>query len=213
MWMLAYVRLSVTGQCIRQQFSPKAAFLHCSAHRLNLVVKDFNSVVQVRNTIKAIIKFFWESSSRRSLICRPNVPLLCETRWSRRYKDIRMLSENFKEMFSQLHYLATNDSGITRQNECPVLSVDVFLYLTGVRTIRRRTIRRGQFGVGQFGTTICCGQFGAKYNINSIENPAFIHQYFSQIPPLFQQYLLTNLASISATFFSNPASVSAVYFH
>ena len=50
-----------------------------------------------------------------------------------------------------------------------------------------RTIRRGQFGVkntvklcfGQFGATICCGQFVAKYNIDFIENPACIHQYFS----------------------------------
>src|SRR6218665_3394265 len=73
--------------------------------------------------------------------------------------------------------------------------------------------------------TIGRGQFGAKYDINFIENSAFIHQYFSRIRPLFQQNFLTNLASISATLFSsiwlsfqryffiNPASVSAVYFH
>src|SRR6218665_3266544 len=43
-----------------------------------------------------------------------------------------------------------------------------------------RTIRRGQFGVGQFGATICCGQFGAKYNINFIENPALFTNIFRE---------------------------------
>jgi len=63
------------------------------------------------------------------------------------------------------------------------------------RTNRRWTIRRGQFGA-----TIRLGQFGAKYDINFIENSAFIQQYsyhqsrfyfsniFSLIPHPFQQY-------------------------
>ena len=60
---------------------PLAVFVHCSAHRLNLVVNDLNAVVDVRNTIgtvKAIIKFFGESPKRRPLV--PNTPLLCKTR-------------------------------------------------------------------------------------------------------------------------------------
>jgi len=52
-----------------------------------------------------------------------------------------------------------------------------------------RTIRRGQFGVGQFGAPICCGQFGAKYNINFKENPAFIHQYFREFGLYFSKIL------------------------
>ena len=62
---------------------PKAAFVHCAAHRLNLVVNDLNSVSEVRNvigTVKAIIKFIQESPKRRSLV--PNVPMQCETRWT-----------------------------------------------------------------------------------------------------------------------------------
>jgi hypothetical protein len=101
---------------IRNMF-PKAAFVHCSAHRLNLMVNDLNFVMEVRNaigTIKAIIKFFRESTKRRSLI--RHVPLLCETRWTAKYKGIRIFSENFGEIFSQLQYLATSDSGKTRQD-------------------------------------------------------------------------------------------------
>ena len=54
---------------------PLAVFVHCSAHRLNLVVNDLNAVVNVRNTIgtvKAIIKFFRENPKRRPLV--PNTP-------------------------------------------------------------------------------------------------------------------------------------------
>ena len=43
---------------IKEKF-PKAAFVHCAAHILSLVVNDLNSVAEVRNAIgivKTIIK-------------------------------------------------------------------------------------------------------------------------------------------------------------
>ena len=46
---------------------PKAAFLHCAAHRLNLVVNDLNSVAEVRNaigTVETIIKSFSERAPK-----------------------------------------------------------------------------------------------------------------------------------------------------
>ena len=49
---------------------PIAVLVHCSAHRLNLVVNDLNAVVDVRNTIgtvKAIIKYFRENPKQRRL--------------------------------------------------------------------------------------------------------------------------------------------------
>ena len=97
---------------------PLAVFVHCSAHRLNLVVNDLNAVVNVRNTIgtvKAIIKFFRENPKRRPLV--PNTPLLCETRWSAEYKSIRFFAENFTEIHKQLKHLALHDSNANgRQN-------------------------------------------------------------------------------------------------
>ena len=93
-------------------------FVHCSAHRLNLVVNDLNAVVDVRNTIgtvKAIIKYFRESPKRRRLV--PNTLLLCETRWSAKYKSIRLFAENFTEIYKQLKHLALHDSNANgRQN-------------------------------------------------------------------------------------------------
>ena len=97
---------------------PLAVFVHCSAHCLNFVVNDLNAVVDVRNTIgtvKTIIKFFRESSKRRPLV--PNTPLLCETRWSAKYKSIRFFAEYFTEIHKQLKHLALHDSNAYgRQN-------------------------------------------------------------------------------------------------
>jgi len=72
-----------------------------------------------------------------------------------------------------------------------------------------RTIRRGQFGAtiwrwtirrGQFGATIRRGQYGAIYNINVIENPAFIQQYsFRQSRFHLSNILFINITSNSAT--------------
>lgn len=95
---------------------PKAAFFHCSSHRLNLAVNDVNSIPEIRNTIgtiKETINFFRESPKRRSLV--PNVPLLSETRWTSKYKSIRVFSENFEDIFRQLETLASNASGDTQR--------------------------------------------------------------------------------------------------
>ena len=73
---------------------PIAAFAHCTAHRLNVVINDLNSVEQVRKlrnpigTIKVVIKFCRESTKCRWLV--PNVPSFCDTWQSAKYKGIRI---------------------------------------------------------------------------------------------------------------------------
>lgn len=93
---------------IRDKYD-KALFFHCASHRLNLVVNDLNSVRDIQNTvgtIKEVIKFFRESTLRKNLI--PNIPMLCETRWSAKYKSIRVFSEKFIEIKKVLDFLPTN---------------------------------------------------------------------------------------------------------
>lgn len=88
---------------------PTAAFFHCASHRLNLVVNDLNQVQEIRNcvgTIKQVIRFFRESVLRRKLI--PNIPLFCETRWSYKYKSIRLFKENFLAVKEALNTLASS---------------------------------------------------------------------------------------------------------
>jgi hypothetical protein len=69
----------------------------------------------IRNTagtIKEIIKFYRDSTLRRNLI--PNIPLFCETRWSSKYKSIRLFSENFISIIQSLQSLSIN--GLVNSN-------------------------------------------------------------------------------------------------
>lgn len=93
---------------IRKKYK-KVCFFHCASHRLNLVVNDLNKLPEIRNTtsiVKETIKFFRESILRRKLI--PNIPLLCETRWSEKYKSIRIFSENVVAIKKVLDELTVN---------------------------------------------------------------------------------------------------------
>lgn len=84
---------------------------HCSSHRLILVVNDLNAVAEIQNTIgviKEVITFFRESVLRRKLIT--NIPLLCNTRWSAKYKSIRIFTENFNNIKSVQDKLSNNDN-------------------------------------------------------------------------------------------------------
>ena len=50
---------------------PIAAFVHCTAHRLILVVNDLNSVAQVRKPVitnKVVFKIFRESTTRKASV-------------------------------------------------------------------------------------------------------------------------------------------------
>ena len=134
---------SVNGvQAQIRSLYPKAAFVHCASHRLNLVVNDLNAVVDVRNaigTIKAVVKFFRESTLRRSLI--PNVPLLCETRWSEKYKSIRLFSEKFSLIHNKLKEMALgsiNCNNQTRQKAHQLLcAVETTTFVISMLTIAK----------------------------------------------------------------------------
>lgn len=71
----------------------------------------------IRNTIgtiKCIIKFFRDSPKRRSLIS--SVPLLSETRWTAKYKSIRIFAANFSEIYEKLSTIADTEIGKVRQD-------------------------------------------------------------------------------------------------
>ncbi|KAF0716390.1 zinc finger MYM-type protein 1-like [Aphis craccivora] len=88
---------------IRNKYS-KATFFHCASHRLNLVVNDLISVTEIRNTIGIIknkVRFeeiLFQTYQR------------CGTRWSAKYKSIRIFSEKFIEIKEALDKLSHNDS-------------------------------------------------------------------------------------------------------
>jgi hypothetical protein len=86
---------------------PSAIFSHCASHRLNLVVNKASTVSEIRNcvgTIKNVVVFFRESPLRRKLV--PNIPLLCETRWTAKYKAIRVFTMNLVAISEALEHLS-----------------------------------------------------------------------------------------------------------
>ena len=100
---------------IRRDFY-RAIFVHCASHRLNLVVNDLNSVPQIRNatgTVKSVIAYIRDSPKRRALF--PSVPLLCETRWTSKYKSIRVFTENVVKIEEKLDEIAKTFSGKPRE--------------------------------------------------------------------------------------------------
>lgn len=99
---------------LREKYT-KALFFHCASHKLNLVVNDLNSVVDIRNTtstIKEIINFFRESVLRRKYV--PNIPAFCETRWSQKHKSIAVFKDNFEKIINALEHLSKEGNSKTR---------------------------------------------------------------------------------------------------
>ncbi|XP_025412890.1 uncharacterized protein LOC112685271 [Sipha flava] len=104
-----------------------ALFFHCASHVLNLVFNDLNNVSEVRNTtgiIKEIINFFRESTLRRQII--PNIPLLCETRWSAKYKSISIFADNFIVIVKALEELSKS----TANSKTKIKSYQLFTAAT-----------------------------------------------------------------------------------
>lgn len=90
-----------------REIYPKAIFVHCASHRLNLVVNDLNQVSQIRNSVSTVrdtINFFKESTIRRKYI--PNIPSLCETRWSQKYKSISVFNTNVDAIIETLDQIS-----------------------------------------------------------------------------------------------------------
>ena len=89
--------------------------MHCVPHCLNLVINGQSRVPIVRSTrdiISETIRFFRESPKRRSSL-GVNIPLFSPTRWSQKYKRIRIFKANFKLILDALTLLMEDASGET----------------------------------------------------------------------------------------------------
>ena len=109
--------LSGVQTCIRDKY-PRAIFVHCASHCLNLVVNDQSKVPIIRNTcaaIREIIHFLKKSAKRRASL-GINIPLFSPTRWSEMYRSIRIFKCNFKRILDALGFLMSNGSSETRAN-------------------------------------------------------------------------------------------------
>lgn len=120
---------------IIQRKYPNIHFVHCSSHRLNLVVHDLNKLGEIRNTIgtiKEIINFFKESNIRRQLL--PSIPMLCETRWTEKHKTIGLFKRYLKVILEQLHEISEETTSGKQKAFClysavirPVFLICIFI--------------------------------------------------------------------------------------
>lgn len=117
---------------------PKAVYVHCAAHNLNLVLNDaVSDVIEVKNffgVLEQIYVFFGHSILRWSMLSlqcesRSNLTLkrLCPTRWSSRYDCLFALRYRFVDVLKVLTTLiltskkkdeVANALAIKRKVEC-----------------------------------------------------------------------------------------------
>ncbi|KAL0858646.1 hypothetical protein ABMA27_012474 [Loxostege sticticalis] len=116
-------RLRGVRTIIAEQY-PRAQFVHCVAHVLNLVLAHSCEIPMIRNcigTIKSVINFFRQSPLRNGLLkkiadqtnlCHSTLISLCETRWTEKHVAVERFAEMVpivRETLVALQGSATND--------------------------------------------------------------------------------------------------------
>lgn len=112
-------------QARTKEIEPRALFVHCQAHSLNLVTQDSMRNVEkardILNFIKELITFIKQSPKRLSwftmLQIEENVTALrpfCPTRWTLRYSSLLSVMDNYNELMTFLSDFSKtekNDAG------------------------------------------------------------------------------------------------------
>ena len=105
--------------------SPKAAFIHCSGHCLNLVISHFCQVLGIRNAIDkihAVYLFFSGSPKRTGLLTstieeqspsegrRKALLELCKTRWAARHDAYSHFYQAYVNIVKYLETISMNEA-------------------------------------------------------------------------------------------------------
>ena len=113
---------------------PKALYVHCASHCLNLALTKASSIPDIRNmcgTIQEIIAFFSMSPKRKALLQSfisqyyPNsrkscLVSLCETRWVERHDSVLRFADLYKAIVHTLEDLC-NDQNFETSNKATIL--------------------------------------------------------------------------------------------
>ena len=108
-----------------QRIVPRAVYIHCMGHSLNLVVQVpvALSVRTIRDTFdtgRKLPKFFKYSIRTKSMFQKlksepspkpPNLKLLCQTRWTVRTESLRSILSNYCVILSVLDNITAEYSG------------------------------------------------------------------------------------------------------
>ena len=111
----------VSGRILRE--NPKALYVHCSSHRLNLVVAKackLPSVIHMLGHAQKISSFFSPSPQRTQFLKkkiaeiglkRQKLASPSTTRWVERISTLDGFAEAFEAIFFSLEYMKTNENG------------------------------------------------------------------------------------------------------
>jgi len=103
---------------------PRAKFVHCSAHTLNLVIAHSCDIPIIRNckgSVKSVINFFRMSSLRTDVLddiiknkldSKRHKTLLglCETRWTEKHNSVARFVELYEYVVEALEFLQGNNN-------------------------------------------------------------------------------------------------------
>ncbi|KAF0294043.1 Zinc finger MYM-type protein 1 [Amphibalanus amphitrite] len=115
-------------QALIKQEEPRAVFVHCTAHRLNLAVQDcMDGVRPLRDTIQEtgrMIGFFRDSPKRLSCLIHfgadKSLRPLCPTRWTCSEPALASVINNYTAVLSSLEAIADDPS--TRPDQASTAS-------------------------------------------------------------------------------------------
>lgn len=118
---------NITGLQTRiRNENPKALFVHCNAHRLNLVVQDaLTKITFVRDFIgcvKEMINFVRDSPKRLGRFkdlqadndssSSPNLSPFCPTRWTVRVKSLKTFRDNYASLMDFFNDIADDPTSL-----------------------------------------------------------------------------------------------------
>lgn len=117
-------------QAIIKKKYPKAIYVHCAAHSLNLAVSTASGIQSIRNCLGVIEKYyvFFNTPKRQNVLLTniensdedPKVKTLkrlCATRWVQRYDAVTDFIELFAFVVESLENISNwNDSTATEAN-------------------------------------------------------------------------------------------------
>ena len=111
MLLLPVVSMITGVQTLIKEKCPQAVYIHCSAHRLNLVLVDVSKQVKEASDFFAHLQsiyVFFSSSKPSRRIKEIRLKKLSDTRWSCRYDSIVAVMATYSALLETLEQTATD---------------------------------------------------------------------------------------------------------
>lgn len=135
-------RSGVATQILHEE--PRAVYLHCMGHSLNLAVQDIKVVSDTFDTLLEISKAVKYSAKKKAMLLSlkqelspssPSIRPLCPTRWTVRAESLRSVIANYEVIQELMEEIIEEYRGITEATSPAkgiLSSMEKFAFLFGV---------------------------------------------------------------------------------